>query len=64
MACHTPPSQKSEETRGNAITQPRSHPIKNVEFREPVMVDMDKYRLVGIPPSGLEPPDVGLTKIY
>jgi len=27
--------QRSEETRGNAITQPRSHPIKrNVEFRD------------------------------
>ena len=27
--------QKSEQTRGNAITQPRSHPIKkNVEFRD------------------------------
>ena len=28
-----------------------------------VTVDMDKYRLVGIPPSGREPPDVGLTRI-
>jgi len=28
-----------------------------------VMVDTDKYRLVGIPPSGREPPDVGLTRI-
>jgi len=27
MACHTLPLRKSEETRGNAITQPRSHPI-------------------------------------
>jgi len=25
MACHTPPLKK--ETRGNAITQPQSHPI-------------------------------------
>jgi len=24
MVCHTPPLKKSEETRGNAITQPRS----------------------------------------
>ena len=23
----------------------------------------DKYRMVGIPPSGREPPDVGLTRI-
>jgi len=30
MACHTPPLKKSEETRGNAITQPRSHPIKKM----------------------------------
>ena len=28
-----------------------------------VMVDTDKYRLVGIPPSGREPPGVGLTRI-
>ena len=28
-----------------------------------VTVDMDKYRLVEIPPSGCEPPDVGLTRI-
>jgi len=28
-----------------------------------VTVDMDKYRLVRIPPSGHEPPDVGLTRI-
>ena len=28
-----------------------------------VMVDTDKYRLVGIPPSSREPPDVGLTRI-
>ena len=28
-----------------------------------VTVDTDKYRLVGIPPSGREPPDVGLTRI-
>ena len=28
-----------------------------------VTVDTDKYRLVGIPPSGCEPPDVGLTRI-
>jgi len=27
MACHAPPLKK-EETRGNAITQPQSHPIK------------------------------------
>ena len=27
MAYHTPPLKKSEETTGNAITQPRSHPI-------------------------------------
>ena len=26
MACHTPHPQKSKETRGNAITQPQSHP--------------------------------------
>jgi len=26
--------QKSKETKGNAITQPWSHPIKNVEFRD------------------------------
>ena len=26
-----------------------------------VTEDTDKYRLVGIPPSGREPPDVGLT---
>jgi len=26
MACHIPPL-KSKETRGNAITQPLSHPI-------------------------------------
>jgi len=32
LSCSTP--QKSEETRGNAITQSQSHPIKkNVEFR-------------------------------
>jgi len=24
---------------------------------------VDKYRMVGIPPSGREPPDVGLTRI-
>ena len=36
MACHTPPLKKSEETRGNAIIQPRSHPIilKKFEFRD------------------------------
>ena len=28
-----------------------------------VMEDTDKYRLVRIPPSGREPPDVGLTRI-
>ena len=28
-----------------------------------VTEDMDKYRLVKIPPSGREPPDVGLTRI-
>ena len=28
MACHTPPLKKSEETRGNAITQPLSYPIR------------------------------------
>jgi len=28
-----------------------------------VTVDMDKYRLVGIPPSCRELPDVGLTRI-
>jgi len=28
-----------------------------------VTVDTDKYRLVGIPPSGRESPDVGLTRI-
>ena len=28
-----------------------------------VTVDMDKYRLVEIPPSGRGPPDVGLTRI-
>jgi len=28
-----------------------------------VIVDTDKYRLVGIPPSGREPPDIGLTRI-
>ena len=33
IVCWTTP-QKSEETRGNAITQPQSHPIKNVEFRD------------------------------
>ena len=27
VAYHTPTPQKSEETRGYAITQPRSHPI-------------------------------------
>ena len=27
MAYHTPPLKKSEETRGKAITQARSHPI-------------------------------------
>jgi len=26
-------------------------------------IDMDKYRLVEIPPSGRGPPDVGLTRI-
>ena len=34
MACHTPPLKKAKETRGNAITQPQSHPFKNVEFRD------------------------------
>jgi len=29
-----------------------------------VMVDTDKYRLVGIPPNSREPPDIGLTKIW
>jgi len=28
-----------------------------------VTVDTNKYRLVGIPPSGREPPDVGLTRV-
>ena len=28
-----------------------------------VTVDTDKYRLVGVPPSGREPPDIGLTRI-
>ena len=28
-----------------------------------VTVDMDKYRLVEIPPSGRGPPDVGMTRI-
>ena len=28
MACHTPPLQKkNKDLRGNAITQPQSHPI-------------------------------------
>jgi len=31
--------------------------------RMAVTVDTDKYRLVGIPPSGREPPDVALTRI-
>jgi len=26
--------QESKETRGNAITQPQSHPFKKVEFRD------------------------------
>jgi len=30
MACHIFTPQKSEETKGNAITQPRSHPIKKM----------------------------------
>ena len=34
MACHTPPLIKAKEIRGNAITQPQSHPFKNVEFRD------------------------------
>ena len=34
MACHTPPLKESKEARGNAITQPQSHPFKNVEFRD------------------------------
>ena len=36
MACHTPPLKNSQETRGNAITQPQSHSIhlKNVEFTD------------------------------
>ena len=34
MACHTPPLKKAKEIRGNAITQPQSHPFKNVEFRD------------------------------
>jgi len=34
--------QKSEETRGNAITQSRSHPIKkNVEFRDGTQMKVD-----------------------
>ena len=35
MACHTPSLKKVKKARGNAITQPQSHPIKeNVEFRD------------------------------
>jgi len=35
--------QRSEETRGNAITQPQSHPIikKNVEFRDGTQIEVD-----------------------
>jgi len=33
MACHTP------ETRGNAITQPWPHPLKNVEFRDGLIIE-------------------------
>ena len=29
-----------------------------------VMVDLDKNRLVEVPPSGRQPPDEGLTRIY
>ena len=28
------PQKKSKETKVNAITQPRSHPTKNVDFRD------------------------------
>jgi len=41
MACHTLPLKKSKETRGNAITQPRTDPITiNVEFRDGMGHDM------------------------
>jgi len=30
IACHTPPLKNSEESRGNAITQPWSHPIPSL----------------------------------
>ena len=30
MANHTPPLKKVKKTRGTAITQPRSHPIKEM----------------------------------
>ena len=29
-----------------------------------VMVDMDKNRLIEIPPNGGEPPDIGLTRTW
>ena len=34
--------QRSEETRGNAINQPRSHPINKCKI---VDIDLDKYQL-------------------
>ena len=37
-----------------------SHASMMAQFN---MVDTDKYRLGGIPPSSCEPPDVGLTRI-
>jgi len=33
--------QKSVKTRGNAITQPWSHPIRNVEFRDGTQIEVD-----------------------
>jgi len=45
MACHTPPLKKSEETRGNAITQPWSQSIpthfKDININSLVSVELD-----------------------
>ena len=44
-------------------TYSKGHERKPCLHNGTVMVDTDNYRLVGIPPSGREPPDIGLTKI-
>ena len=46
MACLTPTCKKSEETRENVITQPRSHPIPKFYI---LLMGWDRSRVMAFP---------------